>query len=72
MPDCPLTRERLKSRHATAPARDDAQKLRKLITWKHLHRLGFRGTMLQKRSGLPPYKVKAWAAKLDFDLEGRA
>lgn len=60
------------SLHATTSKVSDADKRKRLTTWKHWHRYGLRGAALERRAKMNLKLVRKWAADLDFDLEGLA
>lgn len=59
-----------RTQHTHSTLMDDAEKRRRLTTWKHWRKYGLKGRALEKRTKLQPVRVRAWAAELNFDLEG--
>ncbi len=67
-----LDREHARSLHMTTPVHTPEQKLKRLITWKHWRKQGYKGRLLHKRSHMNLSQVRKWAKELNFDLEGLA
>lgn len=67
-----LDREHARSLHVPTPANTPEEKLKRLITWKHWRKQGYKGKLLHKRTKMKPFQVRELAKELNFDLEGLA
>lgn len=61
-----------RTQHTHSTLIDDAEKRRRLITWKHWRKYGLKGDALERRTKLQLPRVRKWAKELNFDLEGLA
>lgn len=48
------------------------EKLKRLRTWKHWRKQGYKGALLIRKTKLSLTRVREWAEELSFDLEGLA
>lgn len=67
-----MTAELYKSPHVRTRKVSSEEKLKRLITWKHWRKQGYKGTLLIRKTKLSLTRVREWDEELNFDLEGLA
>ena len=63
-------RERTRTLHATTSRPGDAEKLKKLTTFKHWRRAGHEVVVIVRRLKTTRESLKKWAKELNFDMGG--